>query len=370
MKSLTVVHCLTSLDFGGVEKHMEILADASHNGEMIHRFVAIQGGGAAERALSGMGVQVDCLNRKASIPSLIALLALYRFFREVGPAVVHTHGAEANFHGLIAAKLAGVPVRIGEEIGIPQHSIYAKWIFTQVYRVAHRVIGISNAVTQWLIESGEVAANNAVRLYNPVQLPSEISRALKTSNVFRIGFVGRLEPVKNPLVLVDALALLLAQGISAELCIVGDGSQRGIIESRIAELNLGHKVHLAGYQSDPIPFMLECDIYVQPSISEGFGLALVEAMGCSLPVIATCVGGAPEIIFDGKNGWLLHDSSADAVAFALQKAFNCGSNMLFEMGKEARYSILERFIPANYLQELESLYSCIYIGNINNSRRK
>ena len=70
-------------------------------------------------------------------------------------------------------------------------------------------------------------------------------------------------------------------------------------------MGLTEKVKLWGYQSDPAELIRQCHVYVQPSISEGFGLALVEAMGCGVPVIATAVGGAPEIIKDGETGWLL-----------------------------------------------------------------
>lgn len=362
----TVVHVLTSLDFGGVEKRMEILADASRNGTMNHRFVAIQSGGSVANTLAGLGVQVDCLHKPASIPSLTAFIALYRYFKNVRPVVVHTHGAEANFHGLLAARLAGIPVRIGEEIGIPQQSIQARWVFTQIYRSAQRVIGISDAVTRWLVESGEVPMSKVVRIYNPVRLLTEIPIIKKSKNVFRIGFVGRLEPIKNPLALVDACAILLKKGIFVELCIVGDGSQRRKIESRILELDLSHCVRLVGYQQDPTPFVCECDVYVQPSISEGFGIALVEAMGCGLPVIATAVGGAPEIIVDGKNGWLLYEPTSDAVALAIQKAFECGQNVLLDIGKEARASVINRFVPSAYLSRLESLYQSLLIDTLNN----
>ncbi|MFO3797578.1 MAG: glycosyltransferase, partial [Anaerolineales bacterium] len=329
---------------------------AGRNGNMKHCFVAINGGGAAESAIRALGLQVECLHKRASIPSLPALLALYRFFRAVRPAVVHTHGAEANFHGLLAAWLAGVPVRIGEEIGIPQHSNWARAIFRQVYRTSKRVIGISDSVTRWLVSSGEVPSEKVVRIYNPVRLPSDLPMHRGKRNGFRIGFVGRLESVKNPIVLIEACAKLVMAGIPAELSIVGDGSQRNQLESRVEELKMKHLVHIHGYQIDPIPFMLECNIYVQPSISEGFGLALVEAMGCGLPVIASSVGGAPEIIIDGRNGWLIHEVTSDDVFRSLELAYKCGSDRLIELGTAARNSVSERFTPSAYILQLEDLY--------------
>ena len=89
----------------------------------------------------------------------------------VRPAVVHAHGAEGNLFGLAAAALARVPVRIGEEIGLPDDSRRARFAFRTVYRSAHRVIGVADAVRDWLVRSGEVPPAKAIRIYNPVQLP-------------------------------------------------------------------------------------------------------------------------------------------------------------------------------------------------------
>lgn len=362
-KKNLVVHVLTSLDFGGVEKRMEMLAEASGDGSMNHRFIAINQGGAAAAALAEMGIQVDCLQRSPVIPSVSAFLALVRRFRELRPTVVHTHGAEANFHGLLAARVSGVPVRIGEEIGIPEQSRQAKFVFTQVFRLAGKVIGISDAVTGWLVESGEVPASKAVRIYNPVRIPVNPPTKRISGEAFRIGFVGRLELVKNPLAVVDACALLVERGIPAEVRIVGDGSERPKLEERISELKLQNRVRLYGYQQDPISIICDCDVYVQPSISEGFGIALVEAMGCGLPVIATAVGGASEFIIHGQNGWLLDEPSAISLANLLQRAFEYGRPVLREIGAEARASVLERFEPAAYLQHLELLYSSLLANN-------
>ena len=351
-----VVHVLTSLDFGGVERHMEVIASALDHAQLRHMFVALGSGGAFESKLRGLGADVRCLGQKTRIPSLSALKALLRLFRRERPLAVHTHGAEANFHGLLAAWIARVPVRIGEEIGIPSHSTLARQIFRLVYGTSHRVIGISQSVTDWLVASGEVSRNKAMRIYNPVQLPALNEHTPLADDVFRIGFVGRLEAVKNPLALLDAFGTLAGSGVACELWFVGDGSERAELEQRIWTRGLTGKVRLWGYQSDPAPLIRQCHVYVQPSLSEGFGLALVEAMGCGLPVIATAVGGAPEIIDHGKTGWLLPQASPDLIAASLKDAWQLGPGKLREMGLRARKSVEGRFEPASYLVQIETMY--------------
>jgi len=350
------IHVVTSLDFGGVERHMEMISSVLGHAGMRHIFVALGRGGAVELKLQAMGADVRCLNRKTKIPALDTTIRVLKLFLRECPLVVHTHGAEANFHGLIAAWTAGVPVRIGEEIGIPAHGCTARVIFRLIYGTAHRVIGISQSVIDWLIVSREVSQKKTTRIYNPVQLPKLKVIPSSPSDVFRIVFVGRIEPVKNPLALLDAFNTISVGGIHCELWFIGDGSQRMALRDRIAELRLTEDVKLWGYRSDPAELVRQCHVYVQPSLSEGFGIALVEAMGCGVPVISTAVGGAPEIIEHGKTGWLLPEASPVLIAGALREAWEIGLIKLNEMGQRARSSVEGRFEPLDYLSSLEALY--------------
>jgi glycosyltransferase involved in cell wall biosynthesis len=357
-----VMHVLTSLHFGGVERHMEVIAGVLVHARLQHIFVALGRGGAVETRLRGLGADVRCLGQKTGIPSLGALKALLKLFWQERPLAVHTHGAEANFHGLLAAWLTGVPVRIGEEIGIPSHGKKARLVFRLIYGTAHRVVGISQSVTDWLVTSREVSRSKAKRIYNPVQLSPLHQQPVASQDVFRIGFVGRLEAVKNPLALLDAFVEFQAGGAPCELWIVGDGSERAELEQRISKMGLAGKVRLFGYQSEPDSFIRQCHVYVQPSLSEGFGLALVEAMGCGVPVIATAVGGAPEIIEHGRTGWLLPQASPDLIVLALKEARRMGPGKLHEMGQRARESVQGRFEPVHYLGEIEALYQQLAAG--------
>lgn len=354
-----VVHILTSLNFGGVEKRMEILARSSRYSGCEHCFFAIGSGGITATRIEALSKRVTCLGQSTKIPSIMAVWALFRGLSHIKPHVVHTHGAEANFHGLIAAWLAGVPIRIGEEVGIPSHSAKGRWVFRMVYRLAHRVIGISEAVTGWLVESDEVPADKAVRIYNPVDLTDSIkARPGEVPGRFRLGFVGRLEPVKSPVVLLEAVAKLRSASIPAEVWLVGDGSQREMLAALAKQLQVEQHVSFLGYQKNPAQYISQCDLYVQPSISEGFGLALVEVMACEVPVLATAVGGAPEIIEHGRTGWLLEEPSMEGLVVALKQAWK-DQIQLAALGKAGRDAIITRFEPRIYMRELETLYGSI-----------
>jgi glycosyltransferase involved in cell wall biosynthesis len=342
---------------------MEVLAGEAVNAALRHVFWAIGGGGAAADALRAMGAEVQCRGLPVGIPSPPALWALYRGFRRTRPTVVHTHGAEANFHGQIAAKLAGVPVRIAEEIGIPRQGPKAQIVFRQVFRAAQRVVAVSRPVADWLSDSGEVPPADIVQICNPVRLPPPRENGPPERDPLRIAFVGRLEPVKNPCALIEAVEQLARAGMAIELSVAGSGSQSPEIERRIERAPLQGKVRLLGYCRDPGTVLRRCHVFVQPSFSEGFSLALVEAMGCGVPVIATAVGGAPEIIEHGVTGWLLDEPSPARIAEALRTAWRLGPEKLDEMGRRARKSVEGRFEPARYLQRLEALYDQVAAEN-------
>lgn len=350
-----VFNIFTSLNFGGVESRACIINENSTS-EIQHYFVSMSHGGKAEKIIKSNNGSVFLLNKQASIPSTQAIRSLYKLFRKEKPDIVHTRGAEANFHGLIAAKLARVPVRIGEEIGIPNHGLKTRLIFKQTYRLANKVIGISDAVTNWLVESGEVPKEKAIKIYNPVVIPKPRDLKENQHGRFLISFVGRLEPVKNPLALVEALSIVVKKGIDAELWIIGDGSQKESISDLAETLGISDRVKLMGFQDEPDKYVRQTNLYVQPSISEGFGLALVEAMGCAVPVIATSVGGAPEIINNNCTGWLIDKTDAISIADKIFEVLSISQEELNSIAIAGRNSVATRFEPSAYMKQLEALY--------------
>lgn len=352
-----VVHIVATLDFGGLERHMETVARHSDASSMEQVFCAIGNGGKTERHLRATGAEVICLGKPFRIPSISTIVALFLLFRRLRPMVVHTRGAEPNFHGLIAAWLAGIPVRVGEEIGIPNHSWKVRTAFRAVYGLAHRVIGVSQAVTECLVNSGEVPLRKARRVYCPTDLPEVRQDYSNDGSVFRLVNVGRLEPSKQLDMLVGVLKDLREAAIPAELWLIGDGSQRQILERKVREAGLTEHVVFHGYQADPDRLVRQCDVFVLSCCTEGFGLALVEAMGCGVPGIGTATGGPAEIIDHGVTGWLVPNINQRLLTDALITAYQAGPEKLRVMGQKARASVENRFRPDKYLMELDSLYA-------------
>jgi glycosyltransferase involved in cell wall biosynthesis len=332
------------------------LAISSQLSSFEHQFCAISHGGATADAIAAAGGFVTKLECRSSIPSLSALNGLVRVIRELRPSVIHCHGAEANFHGVLAGRLCAVPVCIAEEIGFPGHSSTARVVFRWLYRLADTVVAVSEAVKQRIIEFGEVTPDRCDVLPIPVQMIAE-RRVSTTLKHFEIGFVGRLEAVKNPTGLVRAVSILRDRGLSVRLTIVGDGSQRTSLRSEVEALNLLDCVDLVGYDPAPFARLQRISLYVQPSLSEGFGIALVEAMSMGVPVLATATGGAPEFIADGENGWLLPGTTPEEIADKIMTIASLDPDKLELIAKKGQKSVIDRFSPAAYFTECDALYT-------------
>lgn len=343
----------TLLDFGGQEKQY---LSFTENPELLKNeyvFAAIGFGGNAEIVLKERGYEVHILNRKFSIKNLSNIWAIYKLIKKIKPDTVHTAAAEANFHGIIAAKLAGVKMIIGEEIGIPNHSSAAQKVFQWVYKLADKVIGVSKSVKDHLVKTGEISEHKGVVIYNPVSIPKSFPKI--SSEFFQIVYVGRLEKVKNVATLIQAFANI--QNSNSTLTIVGDGRERTGLESLAKDLKIEDRVVFTGFQPEPSQFLSQSDLYVLPSYSEGFGIAAVEAMFLKVPVLATNVGGIPEFINHGENGWLFNPNSVEDLVEKLTYILSLNTDDRASIGNKGFEDVSNRFTVEKYIENLETLYS-------------
>jgi glycosyltransferase involved in cell wall biosynthesis len=358
---MKILHLATALDFGGVESCLQVIAEESVARAEHHVFASLGGGGFTERAIRAVGGEVHCLGLEPSVYSLPTLNATYRLLRGLRPDVLHTHGGEANFHGLLAAWLARVPVRVGEEIGIPWHTRKARVIFRWVYRTAHVIVAVSEPVKRWLVDAREAPDRKIAVVNTPARLPqTQAPRAEAPDGPLRIGFLGRLVREKNLPALLDALAMMRGRGRTFRLILIGDGPMRSELEDRVRDLRLSSEVEFAGFVQAPDKWVRSCDIFVLPSYAEGSSLALLEAMAMGLPALVTPVGIAPDVVEERVSGWIAKSPKAEDLAEKLNLALQCSRSTLLGMGEAARASVSDRFRPDCYIFELHRLYSTLY----------
>jgi len=353
---MKILRLTTLLDFGGQEKQFLSFTEKK---ELLHNeyiFAAIGYGGNAEKILQSRGFDVRVLNLNYSIRNLSNIWKLYKLIKSINPDIVHTAAAEANLQGIIAAKLAGVKVIIGEEIGISNHASVARKIFKLVYKFADKVICVSKSVKTHLINMGEIDFTKGEVIYNPVSIPKKFSKI--SSDSFQIVYVGRLEKVKNVDTLIRAFSQITKSNV--HLTIVGEGRESKYLKNIAKHKDLLKKITFTGYTDEPAQYLCSADLFILPSYSEGFGIAAVEAMFLKLPVLCSNVGGIPEFVHEDQNGWLFDPNDEKELVEKLNKIIEMDQDSLQKIGQNA-YDAAKKFSVENYITTLEQFYNTFHI---------
>ncbi|WP_288373834.1 glycosyltransferase [uncultured Algoriphagus sp.] len=365
---MKIVRVVSELDFGGVE---QVIANSVPNlfksSDVELSILVLGKGGRISNYLIENGIPVNIWNRRVRIPNFSLLFQLQNFLRNYNPDVVHCQGSEANFHGILAAKFGGVPRIIGEEIGIPNHHSFWKWIFRIVYKQAHQVIAISEAVKREIVGLGEVSEEKVKVIYNPVDSEGRENRdqgnqkrefeGEEKGYTFNFVTTCRLVPIKNLERLIQAFGGLVKANPDRELRlrIVGEGPERENIDKEIRDKGLVSRVEILGFQSNVWAFLEESDVFVLPSLREGSSVSLAEAMTVGLPSIVTQVGGASEVLGDSNSGIFIDPLDIDSIQGAMQQMIDFSKEEREAMGARAKKEA-QRFSVDNYIKELMKIY--------------
>jgi len=290
---------------------------------------------------------------------------MYRLFCRERPHVVHTHAWGTLLEGLIAARLARVPVVVHGEHGTLQlrrrQRLFQKYAWSRV----DRLLSVSTRLAERMAHEVEFPPDRIQTIHNGVELSrfqGRITRdaarqelALPTDKPI-VGAVGRLVPVKDHACLVEAVALLGREGLQPMLVIAGDGPLRGATEERASALGIEHQVRLLGHRNDIERVLAALDVFVLPSRSEGLNNTILEAMAAGLPVLATRVGGADEMVVDGATGLLVEAGAPEKLATALRRLLSDPA-MAATMGRAGRARAEMDFDLARTVLKYERLYT-------------
>jgi len=360
LRKIKVLQIVPVLDFGGVESHRYITAKYNNKQKIDLTFCCLSKEGYISKKIEELGYSIAYLHENVKIPNFRLLVKLYKLFRKERPDVVHACAAEANFHAIVAAYLAGVPVRIAEEIGVPRQSKKAKLIFQVIYALSSVVIGVSKKVQEYLIEENKVPLQKVKLIYNPYDKDKykKYSHKNTDKSATNIISVGRLVEEKNHSMLINAFAKVHEKYPETTLTIVGDGVLKESLQNQISSLEMQDKVLLLGFRED-IPALLQnSDVFILPSKSEGLGIALIEAMSMGMLVIGTDVGGIPEVIGTNKSmGWLVPNDNVGSMSRAIENAITLPTtekNMIIDNAKKY---VEEKFSPYRYMDSIYKLYT-------------
>lgn len=252
---------------------------------------------------------------------------LRRVMREFRPDIVHTHAWGTLVEGLVAARLSGVPIVVHGEHGTlqdkPAQLLVQRWAWGR----ATQVLSVSSRLADTLARTVGFPRERIAVIRNGVDLtrfsPSRRAEGRKALGLadgeIAIGSVGRLVPVKDHATLLEALALVARQGLAFRAFIAGEGPLRPDLESRASRLGIGDRVTLLGHRADVEMVLAALDVFVLSSVSEGLSNTIQEALCSGVPVVATHVGGADELVDEGQTGFLVGKQDPAAMAEALAR---------------------------------------------------
>lgn len=305
--------------FGGIETYLgNLFTEAPAKG--IEPALFSMGEWELSHRVSDDGGEVHLLSSARMRPGTVG--DMVKLLRAGGFDLVMTQGTVSNLYGRLAARAAGLPVvtvvHSLPRADYPSPVVRALYVLVDrcLRGVTDRYIAVSEHISGALVASGIDAGRIAVVPNGVVTTapPAVCDHGPKDGPVV-VGSVGRLQPVKNYPALIEALASLT--GFDWRLTLFGEGPERAAIEGCAFELGVADRVTVAGWQSDLCSALGSLDVYVQPSLSEGFGLAVVEAMAEGIPVVVTPVGGMAEIVEDGVTGVVTSGTDAASIAEGL-----------------------------------------------------
>jgi glycosyltransferase involved in cell wall biosynthesis len=322
-------------------------------------------------------VRIDELGREISpLRDLLATIRLARLIRKERPQILHTHTAKAGTVGRVAALLAGSrkpPIVIHTFHGHVLRGYFGP-ARTLLFRLLERwlaasttaLIAVSPQVRDDLVALGIARRERFVVIRLGIELDERVAPEQNgrgesrrylgiPGDRFTVGWIGRMTAVKRTDDVLVAFKRLRDDGVDAVLCMVGDGPDRVQLEQRARDLGLARDTVFLGYQEDVAPFYAAFDALVLPSGNEGTPVSVIEALAAELPVVATRVGGVPDVVQDGEDGFLVEAGATDDLADRLARLAR-DPELRARMGKHGRERVLPRYAVERLVEDVDELY--------------
>lgn len=306
------------------------------------------------------------------LKDILALISLFLFIKKGKYDIIHCHTSKGGFIGRFAARLAGSKIIVYSPHG-DVFKGYFNNLVTNIFIMLERfaapftdnIITLSKKGAERFLEHGIGTRQQLKHIYNGIDIISykrtKTTRAEKRIELglgkddFVCATVGRLVPVKGHQYLIEAIKKVVNKIPSAKFLFIGDGELMPDLLTQTKSLGICKNIFFLGARSD-IAEILNCiDIFLLPSLNEGFGIVLVEAMAMKKPVIATNVGGVPEIVVNETTGILLPPKDPEAFSSAIIRLYDT-PEISMKMGLAGYNRARRLFDITTTVTEFESLY--------------
>ena len=372
-----VAHVIFRLDVGGLENGLVNLINRMPAERFRHAIICLTGYSGFRQRLT-REVPVFALNKPAG-NSPVVQFKLWRLFKRLRPDIVHTRNIAA-LEATLPAALARVPVRIhgehGRDVDDLDGTNAKRQIVRRFYKAfVHQYITVSRDLASYLQCKIGVPRSRIAQIYNGVDSALFRPAGERRDAVphphfagpdhFVIGTVGRMQEVKDQVTLARAFVRLMQGMPGAEkrlrLVMVGDGPLRERVRALLAEAGVIQYAWLPGERNDIAGVMRSFDLFVLPSLAEGISNTVLEAMATGLPVLATAVGGNPELVQAGVTGTLVPRDDPESMARAL-RAYAESKELCRSHGTEARRAIERKFGMEAMVDAYMTIYERLLAG--------
>jgi sugar transferase (PEP-CTERM/EpsH1 system associated) len=369
--TLHIQHILLSLQPGGLENGVVNVVNRLDPGRFQSSICCLKHGGEFTARLKP-GVVVHEMGWKGG-NDLWLPFRLARLFRQTRPDIVHTRNVESFYYAFLGAKLAGIPCIIHSEHGRTFNDRAIRFRVQRWFaRHIQGMFSVSRQLKGELVERIGIPEADIQVLYNGVDLQrfgSGNRQAVRQQLGFSdadlvIGSVGRMVKVKNYQLLLSAVAALRRP--DCVVMLVGEGPERSALETQAQALGIGQQVRFLGHRDDVTALLAAMDIFVLPSMNEGMSNTLLEAMASGVVSVASDVGGNPELVTDGQDGYIFPNEDLSALTGCLQRL--CSDASLRRSLAEAGQARMQREFGIDaMIKRYEDLYTTT-ISNVRKAR--
>lgn len=352
-RRLRVCHLSLTLCTGGLERLLVDFARYHNPDQFELEFIALGETGQPAEEIQQLGCPVYDYPLTAR-GKLARVSQLSHFLKGRNYDVLHTHNAYPHFYGSLAGRRAKIPAiihtRHGRRFG---ETFNERLQFALASRIADRVVPVSDDTGKRCKQIGWLTDGKVTRIWNGIDVDRFVF--IGPADDLTAITVSRLSPEKDLITMLEAVKLVIDTLPEFRLMIVGDGPERTKLEQKTAELHLEPYVQFLGERNDIPSLLSQAGFYISSSLTEGISLTLLEAMSVGLPIVATAVGGNPEIVKQPDTGTLVPAADpaqlADAILAMCQQKADWQ-----QMGQQARQRVEQHFNIQTMIHDYETLY--------------
>ena len=374
-RRILIAHVIHRLQVGGLENGLVNLINNMPKEKYRHAIICVKDYTSFKDRIKTDDVEYYALHKKeGNDPG--AHYRLWKIFKKIRPTVMHTRNI-GTIEYVIAGKLAGVKYCIHGEHGRDMADINGnnnKYIYLRrlLSPFINTFIALSKDLEVWLTEKVKIPRRKVIQLYNGVDtvrfspiannLPDFTNSEGRATKVFKIGTVGRFSGEKDQLTLIKAFIILLNKSDIKEnklkLTMIGDGPLKNELVHFLEEANVSNLIEMPGECNDIATHLRNFDVFVLPSLGEGISNTILEAMSSGLPVIATNVGGNPELVTEGETGFLVEPENPDMMADKIYLYIK-DQEILNANGKNARHHAVNKFSMNKMVEKYVHVYDSL-----------